>query len=241
VVTGLVLVAGAAGTTTTNAATARGTQGRIEALALDGGRVAYDVGSTTGRANNKVLVWDVRTGKTTKVSGKHTATADASSTGAGVFGLAIAGSRVAWMVNEGGNLEGDDYLFTSSVTKPKERQLVSDIRYGDNCPGRSQALCAGNWLGGLVGSGNLIALNRWTTTTTVHRPPANWTSSAARSSSRSRLERARSRLRRRTADASQCFGSMARSPFTRQAEACCARSARRARRVSPGAGTTLSC
>ena len=161
-VSGLVLVAGAAGKTT-RTAKVRLVQGRIEALALDGNRVAYDVGSTTGRANNKVLVWNVRTGKTTRVSGTHTAQADSSSTGAGVFDLAIAGPRVAWMVNLGGNLEGDDYLYSSSVTNPKERQLASDIRYGDNCPGRSQALCPGNWLGGLVGSGNLIALNRWTT------------------------------------------------------------------------------
>jgi len=159
---GLVLVAGAAGKTTTTAKV-RSVQGPIEALALDGSRIAYDVGYTTARANNRVLVWDVRTGKTTRVSGKKTAAADNSSTGAGVFDLAIAGSRVAWMVNLGGNLEGDDYLFTSTLTKPKERQLASDIRYGDNCPGRSQALCAGQWLGGLVGSGNLIALNRWTT------------------------------------------------------------------------------
>jgi hypothetical protein len=66
------------------------------------------------------------------------------------------------MVNEGGNLEGDDYLFESSVTKPKERQVASEIRTGDNCPGRS-SYCAGRWLGGLAGSGSLIASNRWTT------------------------------------------------------------------------------
>jgi len=160
---GLVLVAGAAGRSTTTAAKARVAQGRIEALALDGTRIAYDVGATTGHANNKVLVWDVRTGKTIKVSGKHTAVADESSTGAGVFDLAVAGPRVAWMVNLGGNLEGDDYLYASSVANPKEGKIASDVRYGDNCPGRSQALCSGQWLGGLVGSGNLIALNRWTT------------------------------------------------------------------------------
>jgi hypothetical protein len=48
------------------------------------------------------------------------------------------------------------------VTKPKERKLASVMRTGDNCPGRSTH-CAGQWLGGLVGSGSLIALNRWTT------------------------------------------------------------------------------
>jgi hypothetical protein len=160
---GLTLAAGAAGRTATTGPAVRHAQGQIEALALDGSRVAYDVGSTTGTVDNKVLVWNVRTGKTGKVSGKKTAAADSTSTGAGVYGLAIAGRRVAWLVNLGGNTEGDDYLYASSVAKPKERQVASDVRFGDNCPGRSQALCPGRWLGGLVASANLIALNRWTT------------------------------------------------------------------------------
>jgi WD40 repeat protein len=37
------------------------------------------------------------------------------------------------------------------------------MRSGENCSGREAPHCAGPWLGGLVGSGNLVALNRWTT------------------------------------------------------------------------------
>jgi hypothetical protein len=66
-------------------------------------------------------------------------------------------------MNEGGNLEGDDHLFTSSLKNPREHHVASAIRQGTFCPGRSSASCAGKWLGGLVGSGNLIAANRWTT------------------------------------------------------------------------------
>lgn len=153
----------ATGTASTSPLTTRHTQARIEALAIDGDRIAYDVGSTLGKANNQVLVWNVRTGKTTTVSGKGTRTIDDSSTGSGVFRLAIAGTRVAWMANVGGNSEGDDYLFSSSVTKPKEHKIASEQRIGDNCAGRTNSRCAGRWLGGLVGSGNLIALNRWFT------------------------------------------------------------------------------
>jgi len=141
----------------------------VAALAIDGDRIAYDASAeyvTTPHATNKVLVWNVHTGKTVKVSGEKTAAADSSSTGAGVFQLAIAGSRVAWLVNEGGNLEGDDYLFTASTTKPKEHQVASEVRTGTFCPGRSSGSCAGQWLGGVVGSGNLIAANRWTTDAT---------------------------------------------------------------------------
>jgi hypothetical protein len=163
---GLALVASAAGTTATHNPKVRHLQQPVAALAIDGDRVAYDLDSrnaTQPNAVNKVLVWNVRTGKTIEVSGKKTAGGDDTSTGAGVFQLAIAGTRVAWLVNEGGNLEGDDYLFTSSLTSPKERKVASAMRSGDNCPGREASNCAGPWLGGLVGSGSTIALNRWTT------------------------------------------------------------------------------
>jgi len=135
-----------------------------EALAVDGSRIAYDVGPES--VANKVLVWNVRTGKTTTVSGKHTRKADSTGTGSGVLQLAIAGSRVAWLVNLGGNTEGDDYVYASSVTKPKERHVATEMRSGDSCsggPSSANPSCAGTWLGGLVGSGTLIALNRWTT------------------------------------------------------------------------------
>jgi hypothetical protein len=115
----------------------------------------------TGRRQTDDL-GNICTGKTTRVGG-DTDKADGTSTGSGVFELAIAGSRVAWIVNLGGNTRGDDYLYASSVSKPKERNVVTTFRFGDSCPGREQSNCTGPWLGGLVGSGNLIALNRWTT------------------------------------------------------------------------------
>src|SRR5262245_46570049 len=105
---GLALVTSAAGTTAAHPARVRHLQLELAALAIDGDRLAYDLSAkdaAASNASNKVLVWNVRTGKTIKVSGKKTAVADESSTGAGVLQLAIAGSRVAWLVNEGGNLE----------------------------------------------------------------------------------------------------------------------------------------
>jgi hypothetical protein len=120
---------------------------------MDGPRIAYDVGPESGVAN-RVFVWNVGAGSTRTVSGKHTrGWSDSSSTGAGVFELAIAGSCVAWIVNVGGNLEGDDYLFTSSTLKPKEKMLATETRNGDTCPER-QSDCAGPWLGGSSGRGS---------------------------------------------------------------------------------------
>lgn len=162
---GLALVASAAGTTSKQASKVKQLQQPVGALAVDGDRVAYDLDArdaTNLHARNKVLVWNVRTGKTVKVSGRKTAVGDRTSTGSGVYQLAIAGKHVAWLLNEGGNLESQDYLFTSSVASPKERQVTSALRTGDTCGGGASH-CAGPWLGGLVGSGNVIALNRWTT------------------------------------------------------------------------------
>jgi hypothetical protein len=167
---GLALVASAAGTTTTHNKQVKHLAQPVGALAVDGTKVAYDLNSRAqAKATNKVRVWNVRTGQTITVSGKKTAVADDTGTGQGLFELAIAGSRVAWLVNEGGNLESADYLFSSSVTHPKERQVASALRNGDGgCSGRDPIGCTGAWLGGLVGSGNTIALNRWTTDATGH-------------------------------------------------------------------------
>jgi hypothetical protein len=162
---GLALVASAAGTTAKLDGKVRHLQQPVGALAVDGDRVAYDLDARYAKslhARNKVLVWNVRTGKTVKVSGRKTAVGDGTSTGAGVYQLAIAGKHVAWLLDEGGNLESQDYLFSSSVASPKERQVTSALRTGDNCGG-GESHCAGPWLGGLVGSGSVIALNRWTT------------------------------------------------------------------------------
>jgi hypothetical protein len=157
----LALVASAAGTTGARTSEVKHINGSITALAMDGSRIAYGVHPSSTK--DKVVVWNVRSGKTEKVSGVHTQHDGDSSTGSDLFQVAIAGTRVAWLTNVGGNTEGDDYLFASSVGDPKEHRVASEIRTGDGCPGRSQGRCAGEWLGGLVGSGNLIAANRWTT------------------------------------------------------------------------------
>jgi hypothetical protein len=163
-VSSLALVGGAAGTTATHASKVRHFSGRIKALAMDGSRIAYGVQATPSA--NRVAVWNVRSGRTIKVSGAATRGTGDSGSGDGLFGLAIAGTRVAWLANVGGNIEGDDYLFASSVTSPHERKVAWVQRTGDACSGGPPSVnpgCAGNWLLGLVGSGNVIALDRWTT------------------------------------------------------------------------------
>jgi hypothetical protein len=138
----------------------RTTPGRIEALSMDGSRIAYDVAAGSGpKARcNTVFVWNVSSQTPTRVSGRETCGADNTSTGAGVRELAVAGSRVAWIVNQGGNSESGDYLYVSSVARPRERVLATAFRTGD-----VSGILKGNWLGGLVGSGTFLAVDHWAT------------------------------------------------------------------------------
>jgi len=153
------LVSGVAGATATHSANAKRTSGWIEALAMDGPRAAYDVDARGGSSGcNRLFVWNVLTGSSARVSGKGTCNADSTSTGAGVRELAVAGTRVAWIVNLGGNTESNDYLYTASLRRPKERVLAAAVRRGD-----VDGILQGSWLGGLVGSDDLLAVNSWST------------------------------------------------------------------------------
>lgn len=72
--------------------------------------------------------------------------------------LAVAGRRIAWINTECGNGECDDDLW-ASLPRPKPRLLATAYREGDVGAG----ILEGDWIGGLVGSGGLLAVNLWTT------------------------------------------------------------------------------
>ena len=124
---------------------------------MDGPRLAYAV-SGGGGGCTKVFVWNVKTQSAAVVSGKGTCGADSTSTGGGVTEIAVAGTRLAWIVNLGGNTESDDSLYTSSLPGWQERRVTSVTRTG-NVDGTLK----GSWLTGLVGGGDRIALNQFTT------------------------------------------------------------------------------
>jgi hypothetical protein len=136
----------------------RQTHGFIESLAIDGPLVAYDVmgAQPRGPACNRVYGWNLTTHRSGRVSGRGTCDADSSSTGAGVPELAVAGSRIAWITNIGGNTESFDRLYTSSFPPRGERRLAAVLRTGN-----VDCLLVGRALGGLVGSGSLLAYNLW--------------------------------------------------------------------------------
>ena len=134
----------------------KNTNGWIESLAMDGPRVAYAVQGRS--ACTKLFVWNVQTQGAALVSGNGTCAADSTSTGGGVTEIAVAGLRVAWVVNEGGNTESDDDLYTATLPNARETRIASALRTGD-----VDGVLAGEWIHGLVGGGDRIAVNRWTT------------------------------------------------------------------------------
>jgi hypothetical protein len=134
----------------------------IDEMTMNGSRLVYNLSAFPGtfphsRCSNKILVRNLRTGGLKRVSGNKTCEDEHGSTGDGVRELAFVGNRFAWIVNFGGNTEFHDYLRTASLPRPRERQLASAARYGDI------EVQEGSWIGHLVGSGNLIAVNRWST------------------------------------------------------------------------------
>jgi len=153
----LVAVAVPAAAAPGQAARVKNTNGWIESLAMDGPRVAYAV-EGGGSACTKVFVWNVQTQGGALASGKGTCGADSTSTGGGVTEVAVAGARLAWIVNEGGNTESIDTLYAASLPAPHEHRVATALRTGN-----VDGTLTGSWLGGLVGSGDRIALNQFTT------------------------------------------------------------------------------
>jgi hypothetical protein len=126
----------------------------VVAVAMDGTRVIYS------RDDNAVGVWNIQTGAITQL--RH---------GAGRFTdnpsireLAIAGQRTAWitLASAGNSQETWARLFTASLATPRGHKIASAFRV-DGYDESGIALWNGDWLSGLVGSGNVLAVSRWTT------------------------------------------------------------------------------
>lgn len=124
--------------------------GPITALAIDGARVIY---STDG---NGVYVWNVQSGTTVRV--RTPSQSDFPRIGQ----VAIAGQRVAWITDDvaGNSMETNENLVTTALGRYGTRTLAHAFRYFDLELGQWR----GDWIGGLVGSGKLLAVNTWSTT-----------------------------------------------------------------------------
>jgi hypothetical protein len=128
----------------------------IESIGMDGPLVAYDL--KAGSGCNQIYTWNVNTGGGKVVSGAGTCEADSTSTGSGVVQIAVAGSRLAWLANLGGNTEQDYDLYSSSLPKPKEKHLLSAMATGNVDTGDLE----GDFIDGVYGDGNLLAVSSFT-------------------------------------------------------------------------------
>jgi hypothetical protein len=123
---------------------------------MNGPDVAYSADNTTTGCRN-VVIWNVLTGSAALVSGpKASKCGDDTPSGQRVSALAIGDAQVAWVRNISGNTEADDVLFAAARPHAPPHELAAARRIGE--PPTS-----GGWIGGLVGSGDLVAANTWTT------------------------------------------------------------------------------
>ena len=123
----------------------------IEASAMAGPRLAY--AASDGRSCARIWIWNVRTGKQTRGSA---CLAQYNLLRA----LAVDDHRTAWVLTTCGNSECNDDLYTASSPANRNRRLIDAHRVGVTCAS-SSGCRDGDWVEGLVGSGNLLAVSRW--------------------------------------------------------------------------------
>lgn len=130
----------------------------VLALAMDGPRVAYMLKS------RRVGVWNVVTGTTSLIKGNYPSKG-AKQMPAADGEVAIAGKRVALITRfaSGNTLETSERLYTASLGG-SARQLgvaTDHTSYTGDCVTGDVGGGYGDWLGGLVGSGKVLAVSSW--------------------------------------------------------------------------------
>lgn len=144
--------------------------GPVGPVALDGRYAAYAVvrDSMPGcHLGARVYRLDLKTGRSTPASGARTCAQEPTSTGRGIDAIAVAGKRTTWLVNEGGNTESDNLLF-SSTAPGRDAIVARSVASGPDLDS-----LAGGWIGGLVSDGSRISYSTWTSSGAgaLHRFP----------------------------------------------------------------------
>jgi hypothetical protein len=135
----------------------------VQALAMDGSRVAYL------RSDRRVGVWNLVTGTTSLVKGDYPSRGIRFGHGSGE--VAIAGTRVALITRfvTGNSLQTQERLYTASVGG-FAHQLGTLTNHSTNpqlCEQSDPGLSWGDWIAGVVGSGKVLAVSTWKATDTV--------------------------------------------------------------------------
>ena len=137
--------------------------GWVTALAMDGSHVVYATQAFAPTNCFKLFSWNTATRAGSLLSGPRTGSCGSDeSVGQRIDAVAVAGPRVAWIRNLSGNTESDDSLFTATVSGAGTVRLLTATRTGEIGAGPLR----GSWIGGLVGSGAVLAVNTWSTNAT---------------------------------------------------------------------------
>jgi hypothetical protein len=135
----------------------------ILTLALDGPRVAYM------RSDRRVGVWNVATGSTSTIKGTYPSNGRHFGFGRGE--IAIAGNRVAFITRfvTGNSQQTQERLYTA-VVGGSARQLGKPAGHVTDpllCEVYDPGFSYGDWIAGVVGSGQILAVSSWTSDKTV--------------------------------------------------------------------------
>jgi hypothetical protein len=136
-------------------------EGPIEGLALDGTKVAFVKGVPYTKAcalGRRVYRWNLATGKASLASGAKTCREPDTSTGSGIFEIALTRTGSAWLLNSGGNTESGETLFSSTRKPHTDKVLATSDRYQSADPNGG---FAGTFIGGLVSDGSRITYATW--------------------------------------------------------------------------------
>lgn len=124
--------------------------GQVTGLAFEGSRVVYGV-QPLGITSQSVHLWNVLSGHGSVVHRRG-----------GGAAFAVANNRIAWIARGGSPSETDEYLLTTPLPRLHLRQAAFALRSDYELQPPPEQ---GDWLSGLVGSGNVIAVSSWTTST----------------------------------------------------------------------------
>ena len=160
---GRVLLAGLAALGTGSAQTQTlSLPGPVNELAADGSRVAILLRTTTGDcARDRVAVW--RPSPRTFVPIGASACTDSTSTGAGLYGVALAGTSVAYVQFAGGNIR-ELRLRLATLARPRPVTVASAAFGLDQVQG--------TLIGRLAGDGSLLAFDWWSVCNACANPVA---------------------------------------------------------------------
>lgn len=128
----------------------------VQALAMDGSRVAYM------RTDRKVAVWNLSTGATTVVKGTYSNRGAKFGVGAGE--VAIAGNRVALITRflTGNSQQAQERLYTAKLGGTAHQLGKLTNHYTNPQDGEPDGgLSSGSWIAGAVGSGKVLAVSSW--------------------------------------------------------------------------------